>query len=159
MLRVSDTERIFILSEYGYGKRTDFDNFNAHGRGTGGQVIYAPDDKTGELVGAISVLDDDNVMVITSQGKTLKISADTVNILGKAARGVKIVNIERPDFVIALDRIAKDELEDEVVGAEEPGLEPGPESNTEEIVPRETLDEEEGGSESGSSSSPEDDEE
>jgi DNA gyrase subunit A len=159
MLRVSKTERIFILSEYGFGKRTDFDNFNAHGRGTGGQVIYAPDDKTGELVGAISVLDDDNVMVITSQGKTLKISADTVNILGKAARGVKIVNIERPDFVIALDRIAKDEIEDEVAGDEEPGLEPGPETNTEEIVPRETSEEEEGGNEPSSSSSPEDDEE
>jgi DNA gyrase subunit A len=159
MLRVSDTERIFILSEYGYGKRTDFDNFNAHGRGTGGQVIYAPDDKTGELVGAISVLDDDNVMVITSQGKTLKISADSVNILGKAARGVRIVNIERPDFVIALDRIAKDEIEDEVAVPEADGSEPGPETNTEEIVPRETSDDEEGGSEPGSSSPSEDDEE
>jgi DNA gyrase subunit A len=109
MLRVSSEERILILSEYGYGKRTDFDNFNAHGRGTGGQMIYAPDDKTGELVGAITVRDDDNVVVITSQGKTIKITAESVSIQGKAARGVRIVNINKPDFVIALDRVAKEE--------------------------------------------------
>jgi DNA gyrase subunit A len=110
MLRVSTTERILLLSEYGYGKRTDFDNFNAHGRGTGGQMIYCPEDKTGELVGAISVLDTDDVMVITSQGKTLKITAESVNVQGKAARGVRVVNIDRPDFVIGLDRVAQEEV-------------------------------------------------
>jgi DNA gyrase subunit A len=110
MLRVSTTERILLLSEYGYGKRTDFDNFNAHGRGTGGQIIYCPEDKTGELVGAISVLDTDDVMVITSQGKTLKITAESVNVQGKAARGVRVVNIDRPDFVIGLDRVAQEEV-------------------------------------------------
>jgi len=109
MLRVSEGERILLLSEYGYGKRTDFDNFNAHGRGTGGQMIYCPEEKTGELVGAITVRDDDDVVVITSQGKTLKIASETVNVLGKAARGVRIVNIDRPDFVIALDRVAREE--------------------------------------------------
>jgi DNA gyrase subunit A len=109
MLRVSDDERILLLSEYGYGKRTDFDNFNAHGRGTGGQMIYCPEEKTGELVGAITVLDSDDVMVITSQGKTIKIAADTVNVQGKAARGVRVVNIDRPDFVIGLDRVAREE--------------------------------------------------
>ncbi len=109
MLRVNKEERILLLSEYGYGKRTDFDNFNAHGRGTGGQMIYCPDDKTGELVGAITVLDTDDVVVITSQGKTLKITAESVNIQGKAARGVRVVNIDRPDFVIGLDRVAREE--------------------------------------------------
>jgi DNA gyrase subunit A len=119
MLRVSEGERILLLSEYGYGKRTDFDNFNAHGRGTGGQMIYCPEEKTGELVGAITVRDDDDVVVITSQGKTIKFAADTVNVLGKAARGVRIVNIDRPDFVIALDRVAREEeTVEEVEGAE-----------------------------------------
>jgi DNA gyrase subunit A len=109
MLRVSANERILILSEYGYGKRVDFDNFNAHGRGTGGQMIYAPDEKTGELVGAITVLDTDDVMVITSLGKTIKVTAESVNVQGKAAHGVRIVNINRPDFVIGLDRVAREE--------------------------------------------------
>ena len=118
MLRVSPDERILLLSEYGYGKRTDFDNFNAHGRGTGGQMIYCPEDKTGELVGAITVRDDDDVMVITSQGKTIKITAESVNIQGKAARGVRVVNIDRPDFVIGLDRVAREEEAEETDEAE-----------------------------------------
>lgn len=109
MLRINPDERILILSEYGFGKRVDFDNFNPHGRGTGGQMIYVPDEKSGELVGAITVLDTDDVVVITSQGKTLKITSDSVSIQGKGAKGVRVVNIERPDFVIGLDRVAREE--------------------------------------------------
>ncbi len=111
MLRVNPDERILLLSEYGYGKRTDFDNFSPHGRATRGQMIYCPDEKTGELVGAITVRDNDDVMVITSQGKTLKIAADTVNVQGKSARGVRVVNIDKPDFVIGLDKILREEEE------------------------------------------------
>jgi DNA gyrase/topoisomerase IV subunit A len=82
-------------------------------------MIYCPEEKTGELVGAITVRDDDDVVVITSQGKTIKFAAETVNVLGKAARGVRIVNIDRPDFVIALDRVAREEETiEEVEGAE-----------------------------------------
>ncbi len=123
MLRINPEERILILSEYGFGKRVDFDNFNPHGRGTGGQMIYVPDEKSGELVGAITVLDTDDVVVITSQGKTLKITSDSVSIQGKGAKGVRVVNIERPDFVIGLDRVAREEdveAEPEEAGAVHP---------------------------------------
>jgi DNA gyrase subunit A len=48
-------------------------------------------------------------MVITSQGKTLKIAADSVSTQGKGAKGVRILNIDRPDFVIGLDKVAKEE--------------------------------------------------
>jgi DNA gyrase subunit A len=109
MLRVQEGWRMLILSEYGYGKRVDFDNFSPHGRATGGQMIYTPDEKSGEIIGAITVQDSDDLVVITSLGKTLKLGADTVNIQGKGAKGVRIVNIERPDFVIGLDRLVKEE--------------------------------------------------
>ena len=109
MLRVSSEERMLVLSEYGFGKRVEFDNFSPHGRATHGQMIYNPEDRTGELVGAITVRDSDDVVVITSQGKTLKISADSVSIQGKGAKGVRVLNIERPDFVIGLDRLIREE--------------------------------------------------
>jgi len=153
MLRVTKEERIMVLSEYGYGKRTDFDNFNSHGRATGGQMIYAPDEKTGELIGAIAVRDDDNVMVITSQGKTLKIDAGTVNIQGKGARGVRVVNIDRPDFVIALDRIAKEDdaevlaKEDAAIDHSNDAMEIVPTDNGEEILPHDDSGEEDKSSE------------
>ncbi|MBN1241843.1 MAG: DNA topoisomerase (ATP-hydrolyzing) subunit A [Spirochaetales bacterium] len=121
MLRVTDGERMLLLSEHGYGKRVEYSNFNPHGRGTRGQMIYDPDEKTGELVGAISVSDSDDVMVITSVGKTLKLAADTVSIQGKAAHGVRILAIDPPDFVIGLDRIVKeDDAENQAQDDSEP---------------------------------------
>jgi DNA gyrase subunit A len=109
MLRVSADQKMLVLTEYGYGKRVEFENFNPHSRATHGQMIYNPEDKTGEIVGAITVLDSDDVVVITSQGKTLKIAADSVSIQGKGAKGVRVLNIDRPDFVIGLDKVAKEE--------------------------------------------------
>jgi DNA gyrase subunit A len=109
MLRVSADQKMLVLTEYGYGKRVEFENFNPHSRATHGQMIYCPEEKTGEIVGAITVLDSDDVVVITSQGKTLKVAADTVSIQGKGAKGVRVLNIDRPDFVIGLDKIAKEE--------------------------------------------------
>jgi len=109
MLRVNPEERMFILSEYGYGKRVDFDYFSTHGRATGGQMIYVPDEKTGEIVDAITVRDSDDVVVITSLGKTLKIASDSVADQGKGARGVRVLNIEKPDFVIGLDKVMREE--------------------------------------------------
>ena len=116
MLRVSPEEKMFILTEYGYGKRVDFEYFNPHGRATGGQMIYSPDEKSGEIVDAITVGPNDDVVVITSQGKTLKISAESVADQGKGAKGVRVVNIDKPDFVIGLDKVAREE--DAVVLAE-----------------------------------------
>lgn len=109
MLRVSKEHKMLVLTEYGYGKRVEFDNFSAHGRATHGQIIYSAEEKTGEIVGAITVLDSDDVVVITSQGKTLKLPASTVSIQGKSAKGVRVLNIDRPDFVIGLDKVAREE--------------------------------------------------
>jgi DNA gyrase subunit A len=110
MLRVNEGEQMLLISESGYGKRIDFDNFNPHGRATRGQRIYEPDDKSGEIVCAITVREEDDVVVMTSQGKTLKTKASDVRLCGKTARGVHIVNIDSPDFVVGMDRIVNEEV-------------------------------------------------
>jgi DNA gyrase subunit A len=142
MLRVSVEERMFVLTEYGYGKRVDYDNFASHGRATRGQIIYSLDDKTGEIVGAIAVRDNDDVVVITSQGKTLKIGADTVSIQGKGAKGVRVLNIDRPDFVIGLDRLLREEDAEDL--AESSGEEAVAEGSALDALPVEDLEAPEG---------------
>lgn len=112
MLRVNQAELMLLATTNGYGKRVAYDNFSSHGRGTRGQMIYVPDDVSGEVVGAVSISDEDEAMIITSMGKTIKIDASTVRILGKNARGVRIVNIDAPDFVMGLDRVITDKTED-----------------------------------------------
>jgi len=121
MLRVNPGEQMLLISESGYGKRIDYDNFNPHGRATRGQRIYEPDDKSGEIVCAITVRERDDVVVMTSLGKTLKTKAADVRLCGKTARGVHIVNIDSPDFVVGMDRIINEDEEINAVKAEDEG--------------------------------------
>jgi len=109
MLRVDDKEKMLILSEFGYGKRVDFSEFSSHGRGTGGQKIYTVAEKTGEIVGCVCVMDNEDIMCITSQGKSIKLKVDDIRVMGRAAQGVRILSIDKPDFVIGLDRIVKED--------------------------------------------------
>ncbi|MDR2729381.1 MAG: DNA topoisomerase (ATP-hydrolyzing) subunit A [Treponema sp.] len=105
-------EKMLILSEYGYGKRVDFKEFSPHRRGTGGQKIYTVTGKTGEIVGCVNVLENEDIMCITSQGKSIKLKVKEIRVMGRSAQGVRILSIDKPDFVIGVDRIIK---EDEAV--------------------------------------------
>lgn len=110
-LRVVDHENMMLLTEKGAGKRVGFDEFSVHGRGTGGQRVYGVSEKTGEIIGAINVADSDEIVCITSQGKSLRVTANSVAKQGRSASGVKVFNIDPPDIVIGLDRVPSDENE------------------------------------------------
>jgi DNA gyrase subunit A len=111
VLRVAPDESMFILTEYGYGKRAAFDSFSIHGRGTGGQRAYGVNERTGEIAAAVTVRDDEEVVALTSQGKSIKLKVKDVRVMGNSAAGVRILNIEKPDVVVGLDQIVKDEEE------------------------------------------------
>jgi DNA gyrase subunit A len=100
---------MMLISEYGFGKRVDFGDFAPHGRGTGGQRIYTVTEKTGEISGCVTVKDGEEIMCITSQGKSIKVDVEGIRVMGRAAQGVRIVNIEKPDFVVGVDRIVRDD--------------------------------------------------
>jgi DNA gyrase subunit A len=112
---VREGEQMLILSEFGFGKRTEYDNFSPHGRGTRGQICYRVTEKTGEVVGVLSVSGKDDLVCITSQGNTLKISLSDISTLGKTAMGVRIVNIVKPDVVVGVARVVKEEEGEQVV--------------------------------------------
>jgi DNA gyrase subunit A len=112
LLRVDTGEKMLILSEYGYGKRVEFSEFSSHGRGTSGQRIYTVSDKTGEIVGCVGVRDNEEIMCITSQGKSIKLKVKAIGIMGRSARGVRIVSIDKPDFVTGVDRIVQEDEEE-----------------------------------------------
>ena len=114
VLRVNEAETMLLLSEYGYGKRVAFSEFTAHGRATGGQRIYTLGDRTGEITACVTVLENEQIMCITSQGKSIKINVDEIRVMGRTAQGVRVLNIEKPDFVVGVDRIVKDDNLDQV---------------------------------------------
>ena len=113
VLRVSEDEQMFLVSENGLGKRVEYENFNPHGRGTRGQIAYKIDEKTSEIIGTLSVKEDDDIVCITSQGSSIKLSVDSIPIQGRLARGVILVNIEKPDQLVSVARVVN-EKEDEV---------------------------------------------
>ncbi len=102
-------EQLLVVSEFGFGKRTAYDNFAQHGRGTRGQVVYRATEKTGEVVAALPVSQKDDLVCITSQGNTLKLRLADIAVLGKTAMGVRIVNITRPDLVVGVARVVKED--------------------------------------------------
>ena len=102
---VTDDSTILLLTEKGYGKRVRFEDFNPHGRGTSGQRIFGNTESRGEIIGLISVQDSDEIVCMTSQGKTLRVLAKTINQQGTGSTGVTVVKISEPDFLVGLDKV------------------------------------------------------
>ena len=107
-VRVDKKRQMLLVTDYGYGKRTEFSNFTPHGRGTRGQTCYKFSEKLGVIAGVLSVDKKDTLVCITSQGNTIMLRLREIRILGKTAMGVKIVDIEKPDYVVGIARAAKD---------------------------------------------------
>ncbi len=105
-IHVEEDAKILVVTEQGKGKRVEFSEFNAHGRGTGGQRVFGNVADKGEIIGALTVRDDDSVMCITSQGTSIRIQADLISVQGRSSSGVKVVDITAPDYVVGIDRIA-----------------------------------------------------
>ena len=104
-VRVEEESNIILMTEKGVGKRISFDNFSVHGRGTGGQRIFGNTDGKGEIIGAMNVKDSDEVICMTSQGKTLRFKASEIREQGQGASGVKIVTIKEPDYLVGIDKV------------------------------------------------------
>lgn len=108
-VKVSEGEKILLLTEKGYGKRVAFEDFNPHGRGTGGQRIFGNTEERGEIIGILHVKDKDEVVCVTSQGKTLRVLAETINQQGTGSTGVKVVKISDPDFLVGFDKVPNED--------------------------------------------------
>ncbi len=116
---IREDETMLLVSEKGYGKRTNYDEFSSHGRGTGGQKSYSPKTRTGSVVAALSVNKDDSCIGITAQGKALRFAVDQVSLMGRAAFGVRILNITGDDSLIGIARQPYEEDQEETSESEE----------------------------------------
>lgn len=108
---VRDQEMMLLISQKGYGKRTPYSEFTTHGRGTRGQRAYTTSGRSGLLVAALPVSEGDSCIGITAMGKALRFSVSQVSIMGRAAFGVRILNMSGEDMVIGIVRQPQDEDE------------------------------------------------
>ncbi len=110
---VEEGADIFVISKYGYGKRTKVSQFTPHARGGVGIRSAVVNTKTGELIGVKSLLDkDQEVIIISQQGQTIRLGLDDISELGRATQGVRIMRLNDGDEVVSLALVDK-QVEDE----------------------------------------------
>ena len=110
-IRVQPDMQALVITEKGVGKRVDFAEFSNHGRGTGGQRIFGNTEDKGEIIGALTIAESDELVCMTSQGKTLRVKAANISKQGRNSSGTRVIDIESPDYVVGFDRVAKDDDE------------------------------------------------
>lgn len=115
---------IFVISKYGYGKRTNIDQFTPHARGGVGIRSAVVNDKTGELVGVKRLVDheQEELIIISQQGQTIRLGLADIPALGRATQGVRIMRLNDGDQVVSLALV--DKVTDEPDADAEPELVP-----------------------------------
>ena len=113
-LKNSD-EELLVVTEMGYGKRTRMKEYKIQARGGKGMLTYDKTKikRTGALVGALAVREDDEIMLINSDGMIIRMSVSEVSKLGRATQGVKLMRVREDENIIAIAKVLRDEEEPE----------------------------------------------
>jgi DNA gyrase subunit A len=103
---------ILSVTEQGYGKRTEMDEYRVQSRGGIGIINIQTSDRNGKVVGIARVTDEDELMLITQQGKILRMASKDIRTIGRSTQGVRLIDIEGDDRAVSIARLAeKDEEE------------------------------------------------
>ena len=104
---------VLVVSENGFGKRTDFDEYRITKRGGKGVKTLNITEKTGKLVAIQNVTDDDDLMIINRSGLTIRMAVSEIRIAGRATQGVKLINIKDGDSIASVSVVTKSDEEEE----------------------------------------------
>ena len=102
---------LLVVSEHGYGKRSDFDEYRKTNRGGKGVKTLNITEKTGELVAMKNVTDENDLMIINRSGITIRMAVADIKVAGRATQGVKLINIKDGDSIAAISAVNKSEEE------------------------------------------------
>ena len=110
-LDIDQQRKMMVITENGFGKRTPLEEYRLQARGGKGVATYDKSKfgKTGTLVGATLVSEDDEVMVINSNGVIIRIRADEVSTLGRTTQGVKIMKVEKGNRIVSFAKVVDEE--------------------------------------------------
>jgi DNA gyrase subunit A len=114
MAEVRPGGTLLSVTEHGFGKRTEIEEYRVQSRGGVGIINIATTDRNGEVVGAAYVQEGDELLLITQQGMILRMLTDDVRSIGRATQGVTIIDLEENDRVVSIARLV--EKEDEAGG-------------------------------------------
>jgi DNA gyrase subunit A len=136
----SDEANVMVVSEKGYGKRSAVADYRITNRGGKGVKTINVTDKTGGLIAIKNVTDDDDLMIITKSGLTIRMHVSELRVMGRATQGVRLINLKGSDDIAAVAKVEKgeDEEEDELTEGTENSTDSTDEENGTEIAPDDT---------------------
>ena len=114
------SHNILVVSSNGYGKRSDFEEYRKTNRGSKGVKTISITDKTGDLIAIKNVTDEDDLMIITRSGLTIRMAVSDIRVAGRATQGVRLINIKEGDSIAAVSVVAKNEEEETEAPVEQP---------------------------------------
>ena len=113
MLIAEDGTQILTASENGYGKRTPVEDFPQYKRGGQGVIAMVTNDRNGPLIGAVQVVDGEEIMLISDQGTLVRTRVGEVSVLGRITQGVRLIRVRGDEKLVGLARIEETETEED----------------------------------------------
>ena len=116
MLTVQENDKdatILVISENGYGKRSELEEYRKTRRGAKGVGTLNVTDKTGELIAIKAVTESDELMIINQSGITIRMPVEEIRVMGRRTQGVKLISLEEDDRIADVANVVKSEDEEE----------------------------------------------
>ncbi|GAA4779451.1 DNA gyrase subunit A [Olivibacter ginsenosidimutans] len=123
MISVNSKEvTVLVVSENGYGKRTDLDDYRVTNRGGKGVKTLNVTEKTGQLVAIKDVTDNDDLMIINRSGIVIRIAVSKLRVMGRATQGVRLINLKETDQIASITKVEHEEEEEDSTNLDEGNL-------------------------------------
>tara|TARA_B110000977_G_scaffold200564_1_gene291560 strand:+ start:159 stop:2690 length:2532 start_codon:yes stop_codon:yes gene_type:complete len=114
MICVNDVEsNVLVVSENGYGKRSDLEDYRVTNRGGKGVKTISITEKTGNLIAIKNVTNENDLMIIKKSGVAIRLEVEKMRVMGRATQGVRLITLKNNDFIAAVAKVNKDEEEAE----------------------------------------------
>jgi DNA gyrase subunit A len=114
-LEVLDTDAIITITEKGYGKRTNVQDYRKTARAGKGVINIKVSEKTGNVVTTVSVNEDNGIIITTAKGMIIRTGLGNIRVMGRAAQGVRVVKIQPEDKVTDLVKVITEKEVDEIL--------------------------------------------
>src|SRR5690606_2935855 len=103
-----DRNQVLAICERGFGKRTALEEFRSQNRGGKGIILIDASERNGPVVGISMVKPEDEVVLITDRGQTIRTRVDEIRLTGRNAQGVRVMNVEKDERVVAMESVERD---------------------------------------------------
>jgi DNA gyrase subunit A len=120
MVVVRRDSTLLVVSEKGYGKRSELGEYRVQKRGGKGIITFKVTEKTGVCVALKEVLPEDELMMITRHGVIIRVPVDGIRVIGRNTQGVRVMNLEPNDTVVDVARVVKEDESGAEAGEAEP---------------------------------------